>query len=106
MKTLAVIFSVIILSLGISACGYDGHYRYPCQDPANFGTKECIPPLCEVTGQCTIDLLGFDPTAEKKISQDITEDITSDIIEEEQNAPEQENVDNINKMVDEMSEGN
>jgi len=106
MKTLTAIFSAIILALGLSACGYDGHYRYPCQDPANFGSKECVPPLCEVTGQCTTDLIGFDPTTEEKISEDVAEDTTSDIIEEEQSAPAPENVDNINQMVDEMSEGN
>lgn len=45
----------------LSGCGYDGHFRYPCQDPANFDNPECNPPLCKVEGQCTIDILGFDP---------------------------------------------
>ena len=58
---LALISSVLILSL--SGCGYQGGYRYACQDPANWGAKECIPPECEATGMCTTDLLGFDPTA-------------------------------------------
>lgn len=45
----------------LSACGYDGSYRYPCQDPENWGTKECKPPICLVDGACTDNLLGFDP---------------------------------------------
>jgi len=106
MKIVISVISAIFIALGLTACGYDGHYRYPCQDPANFGTKECVPPLCEVTGQCTTDLLGFDPTSEEKISQDTTEEITSDIIEETNDAPAPENVDDINDMVDEVSEGN
>ncbi len=42
----------------LSGCGYDGHYRYPCQDPANWEKAECNPPLCEATGTCTKDLVG------------------------------------------------
>ncbi len=47
-----------ILVLGLGGCGYDGHYRYPCQDPANWEKAECNPPLCEATGTCTKDLIG------------------------------------------------
>jgi len=51
----------------LSGCGYDGTYRYPCQDPANFDNPECNLPLCKVDGTCTIDILGFDPkTGEPK----------------------------------------
>jgi hypothetical protein len=52
------IFASCILVLGLSGCGYDGHYRYPCQDPANWEKAECNPPLCEATGTCTKDLIG------------------------------------------------
>lgn len=45
----------------VAACGYDGHYRYSCQDPANWESEECNPPLCEVDGNCTESLLGFNP---------------------------------------------
>jgi hypothetical protein len=51
-----------ILLIAVSACGYDGGYRYSCQDPENWGTKECQPPICEVDGNCTKTLLGWDPT--------------------------------------------
>ena len=58
----------------LSGCGYDGHYRYPCQDPANFKNEECQVPLCKVTGTCTIDLLGFDPTNGEAITVETEQD--------------------------------
>lgn len=62
MKTkLLVIAAVIVIA---SSCGYDGSYRYSCQDPENWETKECEPPICEVDGNCTKTLLGWDPTEE------------------------------------------
>jgi hypothetical protein len=36
----------------------DGRYRYPCQDPTNWSTPECLPPICTATKQCPEDLLG------------------------------------------------
>lgn len=36
----------------------DGFYRYPCQDPVNWGAHECNPPLCVRIGMCTSDLTG------------------------------------------------
>lgn len=56
-----VAISTILGLLLLSGCGYDGSYRYECQDPANWGTPECVPPECKATGQCTSDLIGFDP---------------------------------------------
>ncbi len=53
----------VLLLFALSSCGYDGSYRYSCQDPDNWGTKECAPPLCSADGNCTETLLGFDPTA-------------------------------------------
>lgn len=47
--------------IAVSACGYDGHYRYECQDPVNWEKEECNPPICKVDGACTDILLGFDP---------------------------------------------
>lgn len=54
-----VLISITILVL--SGCGYDGNYRYECQDPENWEKQECNPPLCLVDGMCTETLLGFDP---------------------------------------------
>lgn len=50
--------AVITLTLSLSGCGYDGHYRYPCQDPANWEAEECKPPICTVNGACPEDLVG------------------------------------------------
>ena len=46
-----------ILVLGLTSCGYDGHYRYPCQDPANWESAECKPPICTANGACPEDLV-------------------------------------------------
>jgi hypothetical protein len=40
----------------LTGCGYDGHYRYPCQDPANWESAECKPPVCTANGACPEDL--------------------------------------------------
>ena len=57
-------FSLVLISiLALASCGYDGKYRYACQDPANWGKTECEPPACKVDGACTETLLGWDPNA-------------------------------------------
>ena len=53
---------VLVAFLVLAGCGYDGGYRYKCQDPANWEAPECVPPQCEVSGTCTSDIIGFDPT--------------------------------------------
>lgn len=58
---------LIVISLAafaLSSCGYDGGYRYPCQDPDNWESEECNPPICKVNGACTEDLLGFNPMSD------------------------------------------
>jgi hypothetical protein len=56
-------FSIVFLSIFfLASCGYEGKYRYSCQDPENWGKTECEPPICEVDGNCTKTLLGFNPT--------------------------------------------
>ena len=64
MKRLSLgLLIALLLSLFLFAgCGYNGSYRYSCQDPDNWGKKECEPPLCLVDGNCTETLLGYDPT--------------------------------------------
>ncbi len=59
MKIRHILLSCILI-LGLSGCGYDGHYRYPCQDPANWDKAECNVPICETTGTCTRDIIGKD----------------------------------------------
>lgn len=68
MKRLILVFALLIAS-----CGYDGKYRYECQDPENWSKSECEPPICEVDGACTKTLLGWDPNA-------VTETTTEEII--------------------------
>ena len=55
MKKLIILISSAIL---LASCGWQGGYRYPCQDPANWEATECNPPICEASGTCTKDLVG------------------------------------------------
>lgn len=52
------LIGIALLGLILSGCGYDGSYRYPCQDPANWEKAECNPPICEVDGTCSKDIVG------------------------------------------------
>ena len=70
MKKLALVAGILILS----ACGYDGGYRYSCQDPENWEAPECNPPLCNVDGNCTEALLGFNPLLQDLVPTTITEE--------------------------------
>jgi len=54
------IVGIALLGLVLAGCGYDGHFRYPCQDPANWEKVECKPPICTVNGACPEDLVGTD----------------------------------------------
>jgi len=42
---------VLLLPLSLAFCGGD-HFRYPCQNPANWDKDMCKPPLCDVTRTC------------------------------------------------------
>ena len=70
MKRLALVAGILILS----ACGYDGGYRYSCQDPENWEAPECNPPLCNVDGNCTEALLGFNPLLQDLVPTTIAEE--------------------------------
>lgn len=52
------LLGLALAALILSGCGYDGHYRYPCQDPSNWEKAECNPPVCEVSGTCSKDLVS------------------------------------------------
>ena len=54
--SLATVFGVFLL-LVLTGCGYNGTYRYSCQDPANWKQEECQPPICYASDTCTIDLI-------------------------------------------------
>lgn len=87
-KKVLGVFSAAFLAITLSGCGYDGHFRYPCQDPANWENAECKPPICEASGTCTTDLLGYDPLATEsptveEESDTIEEDVVEDVTESE-----------------------
>lgn len=69
-----LVLPVLAVLFALSGCGYDGHYRYPCQDPANFNNPECTMPLCKVDGTCTIDILGFDPQTGEQVTIETEQD--------------------------------
>ena len=50
------IFGIALLAVVLAGCNYDGSYRYPCQDPANWESAECKPPLCKVNNTCPEDI--------------------------------------------------
>jgi hypothetical protein len=52
---------IVLTPLVLAACS--DAYRYPCQDPANFSSPSCTPPVCEANGTCTKYLIG-EPDAE------------------------------------------
>lgn len=58
MKRFISPLSIASLAFLLSACSYQGSYRYPCQDPANWDSAECKPPVCTVNGACPEDLVG------------------------------------------------
>ena len=70
------LITVLVASTALlTGCGYDGHYRYPCQDPANWETADCKPPICTANGACPEDLVGSDIV---NGTQTVTEDIPNE----------------------------
>ena len=60
MKTFQRLALVTLLILPLAGCGYQGFYRYPCQNPDNWNNAECKPPICEASGTCTKDMIKID----------------------------------------------
>ena len=58
MRKLIATFASTVLVLGLTSCGYQGSYRYPCQESQNWDKAECNPPICEPSGTCSKDLVG------------------------------------------------
>lgn len=52
---------LLLIALGLVGC--QEHYRYPCQNPDNFGKEECQKPKCLFTQQCPEYLVA--PVLEK-----------------------------------------
>lgn len=57
MKSLRVLMVVLLTAVTLTGCGYSGFYRYPCQDPTNWETAECKPPICTASQTCPVDLV-------------------------------------------------
>ncbi len=53
MKKILLILPLVFLM----GCEY--RYRYPCQDPANWGKAECNNEVCKADGECTSHVLGL-----------------------------------------------
>ena len=58
MRKLGASLFSLMLTITLTSCSYDGSYRYPCQDSANWDKPECNPPICETSGTCSRDLVG------------------------------------------------
>ncbi len=67
MSKIRILLLATTLALGLSGCGYDGHYRYKCQDPTNWESAECKPPICTANGACPEDLVE-QPKVEETIN--------------------------------------
>ena len=64
MRKLKASLASLMLVVTLTSCGYQGSYRYPCQDPKNWGNAECNPPVCDATGTCSKDIVGEEIWAE------------------------------------------
>ena len=53
MKYLALLLFPLLV-----ACSEN--YRYPCQDPDNWDTKQCKKPYCSANGTCPEDLTHYE----------------------------------------------
>ena len=78
MKKILSPLAVIVLALTLSACNFDGSYRYPCQDPANWEKDECKPPICTVNGACPEDLVGDLVNQDNASGDTIDEQVTGE----------------------------
>lgn len=66
---------VILLLPILLLAGCNSQYRYPCQDPDNWGKAECNNEVCKAEGECTSDVL--EPSvAEFLIDEGLIEDTT------------------------------
>lgn len=54
----------LLILLALAGC--EDRYRYPCQNPDNFGKEECQKPKCLFTQQCPEYLVA--PILEKQVN--------------------------------------
>jgi len=58
---------ILMFALAVIGVACHDRYRYPCQDPENFGKPECQRPKCLFTQQCPDYLVA--PILEKQVAQ-------------------------------------
>lgn len=68
MSKVKFLVGIALSALLLSSCGYQGFYRYPCQNPENWKNAECNPPICEASGTCTKDTLKINPNLDVDIT--------------------------------------
>ena len=66
---------ILILSVAFLLAGCNSQYRYPCQDPINWGNEECNNEICKAEGECTSDVLAPN-AAEDLVEEGLIEDTT------------------------------
>lgn len=67
--------AILIMPALLVLAGCASQYRYPCQDPDNWGKAECNNEVCKAEGECTSDVL--EPGAAADLIEDgIIEDTT------------------------------
>jgi cobalamin biosynthesis protein CobD/CbiB len=47
-----MIKSLLVLMTIFCLTGCEDRYRYPCQDPKNWNSEGCKPPICTAAGTC------------------------------------------------------
>ena len=47
-----MIKSLLVLMTILCLTGCEDRYRYPCQDPKNWNSEDCKPPICTAAGTC------------------------------------------------------
>jgi hypothetical protein len=50
----------MLLPVFMLLAGCSEQYRYPCQDPENWGEKQCKKPYCSANGTCPEDLTPYE----------------------------------------------
>lgn len=67
---------VVALILGLFVVFFaDDKYRYVCQDPTNWDTPECQPPMCTASGTCPENLVTLDgsPVSAEQLAEMVAE---------------------------------
>jgi hypothetical protein len=74
MRKIFYILPIVGILFFLSSC--EGHYRYPCQDPANWGKIECNNEVCKAEGTCSSDTLA--PAGSREFGNNQTENSLQD----------------------------